>query len=62
MIPIPGQSQQWERLTELVNRAQRRGLGRLRAEELDELATIYRQATAALARVKRQRRDAKMAA
>ncbi len=60
MIPIPDQSQQWERLAELVNRAQRRGLGKLRAEELDELGALYRQTTAALARASSQGRDAEM--
>ncbi len=60
MISISNQSHQWERLTELVNHAQHYGLNKLRAEELDELGMLYRQATAALARANSQGRDAEM--
>ena len=60
MISISNQSHQWERLTQLVNHAQHYGLNKLRAEELDELGMLYRQATAALARANSQGRDAEM--
>jgi len=60
VISISNQSHQWERLTELVNHAQHYGLNKLRAEELDELAMLYRQATVALARANSQGRDAEM--
>ena len=49
--------QRWERLTELVNRAQSQGLSRLSAAELAELGALYRQATAALARARSLNRD-----
>ena len=47
----------WERLTELVTQVQRRGLQSLRAHELDELATLYRRATTALARARTRNQD-----
>ena len=49
--------QRWEQLTQLVNRAQSQGLSRLSAAELAELGSLYRQATAALARARSLDRD-----
>ncbi len=43
-------NKRWDRLTHLVDQARRHGLVSLTAEELDELAILYRQATTALAR------------
>lgn len=47
---VNGPSERWQRLAELINQAQRRGLTSLKADKLNELATLYRQATTALAR------------
>jgi len=47
----------WQRLTQLINQAHRRGLTSLQADELDELGALYRQATTALARARTQNQD-----
>ncbi len=49
---MPNRLERWERLTELVNRAQNQALSQLSADELDELGALYRQATSALARAR----------
>ncbi len=50
---------QWERLRELTKQAQNHGLRRMSAADLRELAVLYRQATADLARL-RQEPDAEL--
>ncbi len=50
-------SERWQRLTELIDQVRSRGLVSLRANELDELANFYRQATTALARARTANQD-----
>ncbi len=47
----------WSRLADLVGRADRRGLGALEPEELDQFARLYRRATADLAAERARGRD-----
>ena len=49
-------NERWDRLSGLVAQAHRHGLASLTADELDELAILYRQATTALARARTEDR------
>lgn len=51
---------QWERLAQLVRRVETGGLQRLPVRELEELGSLYRQASAALARARTRQRDQKL--
>jgi len=58
---IAGSRQGWERLSELLDQAERGGLAGLQADELDELGRLYRRATSDLSVARRDDVDPEIA-
>ena len=60
MLPGEGETAKWQRLAELVRRAEAVGLTGLPVRELEELGRLYRQAALALARESTHGRDPRL--